>query len=358
MATAGRRRGNASSRRARAARRRLGARGGAANRPDRVPAGHGRPRNTRRRTRFVELGLRCAARGAAAARRRGRSGCLARARASRTPSRADEVELVTLLGRLLGSAVQNIRAYEAERATVEELRRLSALRADFVSLVSHELRSPMAAVIGSAQTLQRALARALAGAARVVPRLIAHETNRLAELIGGRARHVADRGGHASATRSTDVDVGELVRESAAAAQSRPGRGAVDANVRGRCRRPRRPRAPAPGAHEPGRQRRQVLAGGRRGARSSAFAENGRVSVEVATAGPGSRPSSRADLREVRPRERRHGEAGHRASASSSRARSPRRTAARSRSRPRPSAARRSRSTLPRRAASGLRRRG
>jgi GAF domain-containing protein/phospho-acceptor domain-containing protein len=67
---------------------------------------------------------------------------------------AEEVELVTLLGRLVATAVQNIRVYDAERKTVEELRRLSALRADFVSLVSHELRSPMAAVIGASQTLQ------------------------------------------------------------------------------------------------------------------------------------------------------------------------------------------------------------
>jgi signal transduction histidine kinase len=66
----------------------------------------------------------------------------------------DEVELVTLLGRLVATAVQNIRAYEAERRRVEELGRLSQLRADFVSLVSHELRSPMAAVIGAARTLQ------------------------------------------------------------------------------------------------------------------------------------------------------------------------------------------------------------
>ena len=48
---------------------------------------------------------------------------------------ADERELVSLLGRLVAAAVQNIRAYEAERNTVEELRRLSALRADFVSLI-------------------------------------------------------------------------------------------------------------------------------------------------------------------------------------------------------------------------------
>ena len=66
-----------------------------------------------------------------------------------------EIELLSLLGRLVGSGIQNIRAYEAERTTVEELRRLSALRADFVSLVSHELRSPMASVIGSARTLEQ-----------------------------------------------------------------------------------------------------------------------------------------------------------------------------------------------------------
>jgi hypothetical protein len=93
---------------------------------------------------------------------------------------AAEVELVTLLGRLVGSAVQNIRAYDAERATVEELRRLSALRADFVSLVSHELRSPMAAVIGSARTLQQRWRELSPDQRESFLALIADETNRLA----------------------------------------------------------------------------------------------------------------------------------------------------------------------------------
>ena len=53
----------------------------------------------------------------------------------------------------VAAAVENIRAYEAERSAAEELRRLSSLRADFVSMVSHELRAPMASVIGCAQTL-------------------------------------------------------------------------------------------------------------------------------------------------------------------------------------------------------------
>src|SRR5205085_11326763 len=97
---------------------------------------------------------------------------------------SEEVELATLLGRVAGTAVQNIRAYDAERRTVEELRRLSALRADFVSLVSHELRSPMAAVIGSARTLQ-ARWRELAPQQREsFLALIGDETTRLASLIG------------------------------------------------------------------------------------------------------------------------------------------------------------------------------
>ncbi len=82
----------------------------------------------------------------------------------------DDIDLLTLLGRQLATAVENIRAFEAERAAAEELRRLSALRADFVSLVTHELRGPMASVVGCAATLAPALAHAERGPARVVPR--------------------------------------------------------------------------------------------------------------------------------------------------------------------------------------------
>jgi signal transduction histidine kinase len=96
----------------------------------------------------------------------------------------DEVELVSLLGRLVATAVQNIRAYEAERRRVEELARLSELRADFVSLVSHELRSPMAAVIGAARTLQDRWRMLTAAQRESFLALIGDETARLAELVG------------------------------------------------------------------------------------------------------------------------------------------------------------------------------
>ncbi len=96
----------------------------------------------------------------------------------------EEIELVALLGRLVATAVQNMRAYDAERRRVEELGRLSALRADFVSLVSHELRSPMAAVIGAARTLQGRWPQLTGEQRDVFLALIGDETSRLASLVG------------------------------------------------------------------------------------------------------------------------------------------------------------------------------
>jgi signal transduction histidine kinase len=128
-----------------------------------------------------------------------------------------EIELTGLLGRLAASAVQNIRAYESERRTVEELHRLSALRADFVSLVSHELRSPMAAVIGAARTLQARWRELRADQRESFLALIGDETTRLAALIGD----VLDTSRIDAGTfsfRFSDVDVAALVRDLVATA--------------------------------------------------------------------------------------------------------------------------------------------
>jgi signal transduction histidine kinase len=128
-----------------------------------------------------------------------------------------EIELMSLLGRLAGSAIQNIRAYESERRTVEELRRLSALRADFVSLVSHEMRSPMAAVIGAARTLQQRWRELQPEQREAFLALIGDETNRLANLIGD----VLDTSRIDAGTfsyRFVDVDLAALVHDSVNAA--------------------------------------------------------------------------------------------------------------------------------------------
>ena len=126
-----------------------------------------------------------------------------------------ERELVGLLGRLVASAVQNIRAYEAERSTVEELRRLSALRADFVSLVSHELRAPMASIVGSAETLRQRWRELTPDQRESFLALISSETERLAALVGD----VLDTSRIEAGTftyRFEDVDLTALVRDSVA----------------------------------------------------------------------------------------------------------------------------------------------
>jgi signal transduction histidine kinase len=131
---------------------------------------------------------------------------------------ADELELLTLLGRLVASAVQNLRTYEAERATSDEVRRLAALRADFVSLVSHELRSPMAAVIGSALTLQQRWRELQPEQREAFLAVIADETKRLSVLVGDvldTSRIEAGTFGYAF----SDVDLAEIVRDSVAAAE-------------------------------------------------------------------------------------------------------------------------------------------
>jgi signal transduction histidine kinase len=201
----------------------------------------------------------------------------------------EEIELVSLLGRFLGSTVQNIRADEAERTTVEELRSLSALRADFVSLVSHELRSPMASIIGSAKTLRQRWRELTAEQRESFLGLIDHETNRLAELVGDVLDTSRIESGSFSYT-FTDVDVGQLVRESAAAAESGQDEVRVQANVRS-------PLPPVRGDRE---RLRQVLTnmidnavkysptGGE--VDVEAFAENGRIYVAVQDRGPGVAP--------------------------------------------------------------------
>jgi signal transduction histidine kinase len=234
---------------------------------------------------FLALGLRCRLatpllQGARAI------GMLSLVRKEPDSFSADDIELAGLLGRLVASAVQNIRAYEGERKTVEELRRLSALRADFVSLVSHELRTPMAAVIGAARTLQQRWRELSPEHRESFLELIAGETNRLADLIGD----VLDTSRIEAGTfsfRFREVDLSRLVHDAVATAQLGQDEVRLRADVH----------APLPEIRGDGERLRQVLtnlidnaikyspAGGEVEVR--AYPENGRVLVDVRDEGPG-----------------------------------------------------------------------
>ena len=216
-------------------------------------------------------------------------GAISLVRRERAAFSSDEIELLSVLGRLAGSAVQNIRAYESERTTADELRRLSALRADFVSLVSHELRSPMASVIGSARTLQLRWRELTPEQRESFLALIAHETSRLANLIGD----VLDTSRIEAGTFSysfEDVDLAELVRDSSAAA----GRTQDEVPVRAVVREP------LPHVRGDRERLRQLLANVIDNAVKysdpgdevvvEAESANGRLVIEVSDRGPGIAP--------------------------------------------------------------------
>ena len=202
-----------------------------------------------------------------------------------------ELELLSLLGRLVATAVQNIRAYEAERSTADELRRLSALRADFVSLVSHELRSPMSAVIGAARTLQGRWRELTPEQREAFLALIGDETSRLARLIDDVLDTSRIEAGTFSFTFS-DVDLGELLRDVIAAAEFAQDEVELTAEVGAL--------PPVRGDRERLRQVIQNLvdnavkyssAGGR--VHVSATADDGHVLIDVADQGPGIPPEDR-----------------------------------------------------------------
>jgi signal transduction histidine kinase len=203
-----------------------------------------------------------------------------------------EIELVSLLGRMVGSAVQNIRAFAAEHKTVEELRRLSALRADFVSMVSHELRSPIGSLLGSAETLRGRWRQLEPDQRDSFLALIAHETNRLSALVDDvldTSRIEAGTFGYSF----EDVSLSRLVRDSVEAAE----RSQDDVRVTARV-----PDA-LPSIRADRDRLRQVLANVLDNAvkyspagsevHVDAYTANGRVHVDVADEGPGVRAEDR-----------------------------------------------------------------
>ncbi len=241
-------------------------------------------------------------------------GLISVGRAERHAFSEHEIELMSLLGSLVASAVQNIRAYESERRTVEELQRLSMMRADFVSLVSHELRSPMAAVIGASRTLQQRWRELSSEQREAFLALIGDESTRLATLIGD----VLDTSRIEAGTfsyRFSDIDIAALVRDSIATAAVGQDEVPLNAMVRevplvrgdpGRLRQV---------VGQPDRQRGQVLADGHRRRRRRQTAERlgRRRRLRSRPRDPARRPAP--DLREVRPRFGRQLEARHRSRA-------------------------------------------
>lgn len=80
-------------------------------------------------------------------------------------------------------AIGNARLFEQERDTVARLEELDRLKSDFVATVSHELKTPLTAIIGSAQTLNRRRDRMNAEQQATLVAMIERQGNRLLRLV-------------------------------------------------------------------------------------------------------------------------------------------------------------------------------
>jgi signal transduction histidine kinase len=100
----------------------------------------------------------------------------------------------------------------ALRAELEELRGRMARRAEFVAAVAHDLRTPLASIVGSVQTLQHRNAELSPEQRGQLVAVIGREADRLARLIGDvfdTARIETDSFPYTFAA----VDVGAVVTE-------------------------------------------------------------------------------------------------------------------------------------------------
>jgi len=67
---------------------------------------------------------------------------------------ADDVRLIESVGRELRGAIAAAEAFEQQRQAVKELERLNRAKSDFVSIVSHEFRTPLTGIQGFSEMMQ------------------------------------------------------------------------------------------------------------------------------------------------------------------------------------------------------------
>nr|BFE89223.1 hypothetical protein GCM10020093_118250 [Planobispora longispora] len=73
---------------------------------------------------------------------------------ARGPWNTDEIEAVKVVGTDLGRGLDQASLYRRERDLVKELRALDSAKTDFMSTVSHELRSPLTSIAGYLEILR------------------------------------------------------------------------------------------------------------------------------------------------------------------------------------------------------------
>jgi signal transduction histidine kinase/HAMP domain-containing protein len=94
-----------------------------------------------------------------------------------------DLETLGQIAREVAVALLQADAFDRERCAGEELKRLSALKSEFVSKVSHELRTPLTSILGAADNLLDGIAGALDEKPQAYLRRIRENSVRLLGLI-------------------------------------------------------------------------------------------------------------------------------------------------------------------------------
>jgi signal transduction histidine kinase/CHASE3 domain sensor protein len=94
-----------------------------------------------------------------------------------------EIDLVQAVADELGAALRHAQLYEAERDMVKRLRELDQVKSDFVSSVSHELRSPLTSILGYVEMLRDRDAGPVTGEQDHMLGVVERNTDRLLALI-------------------------------------------------------------------------------------------------------------------------------------------------------------------------------
>lgn len=65
----------------------------------------------------------------------------------------DDLQMLVSIGNQIGMAIDNITLYQQEMKAKQRLEELNKLKDDFVAIVSHDLRSPLTAILGASEVL-------------------------------------------------------------------------------------------------------------------------------------------------------------------------------------------------------------
>jgi PAS domain S-box-containing protein len=96
---------------------------------------------------------------------------------------AADLAMAEELGRRASIAADNARLYAEAQKTMDELRRANAVKDEFLSLISHELRTPMTTIYGNARLIRDKYGHLTEEARKQATQDLAEESERLQRIV-------------------------------------------------------------------------------------------------------------------------------------------------------------------------------